>query len=39
VLECDPDLRASNLRNLAPFRREEQFATFARALREAGLPE
>lgn len=39
ALECDPNLRASNLRDLAPFRREEDFATFAKALREAGLPE
>jgi tetratricopeptide (TPR) repeat protein len=39
ALECDPNLRASNLRDLAPFRREEDFARFAKALREAGLPE
>ena len=29
ALEFDPDLRASNLRDLAPFRRAEDFATFA----------
>ena len=34
-----PDLRASNLGNLAPFRRVEDLALFARGLREAGLPE
>jgi hypothetical protein len=39
ALEFNPDLRASNLRNLAPFRRAEDLATFANALREAGLPE
>ena len=39
ALECEPDLRASNLRDLAPFRRAEDFATFAKGLREAGLPE
>jgi tetratricopeptide (TPR) repeat protein len=39
ALECDPDLRASNLRDLAMFRREEDFATFAKGLRNAGLPE
>jgi TolB-like protein len=39
VLECAPDLRASNLRDLAPFRRAEDFATFAKGLRKAGLPE
>ena len=39
ALECDPDLRASNLRDLAPFRRAEDFATFAKGLRKAGLPE
>jgi TolB-like protein/tetratricopeptide (TPR) repeat protein len=39
ALECDPHLRASNLRDLAPFRRAEDFAAFAGALREAGLPE
>jgi tetratricopeptide (TPR) repeat protein len=39
ALECDPDLHASNLRDLAPFRRAEDFATFANCLRKAGLPE
>jgi TolB-like protein len=39
ALACDPNPHASNLRDLAPFRREEDFARFARALREAGLPE
>jgi len=39
ALECDPNLHASNLRDLAPFRRVEDFATFARGLLKAGLPE
>jgi TolB-like protein len=39
ALELNPDLRASNLRDLAPFRRAEDFATFAKGLRKAGLPE
>jgi TolB-like protein/tetratricopeptide (TPR) repeat protein len=39
VLELNPNLRASNLRDLAPFRRAEDFATFAKGLRKAGLPE
>jgi TolB-like protein/tetratricopeptide (TPR) repeat protein len=39
ALECNPDLCASNLRDLAPFRRDEDLATFARGLRNAGLPE
>ncbi len=38
ALECNPDLRASSLEDLAPFRRAEDLATFARGLREAGLP-
>jgi tetratricopeptide (TPR) repeat protein len=37
ALESDPDLRATNLRDL--FRREEDFATFAKGLRNAGLPD
>jgi tetratricopeptide (TPR) repeat protein len=37
ALEYDPDLRANNLRDL--FRREEDFATFAKGLRDAGLPD
>ena len=39
ALELNPDLRASNLSDLAPFRREEDLATFAMGLRKAGLPE
>jgi TolB-like protein len=39
ALELNPDLRASNLRDLAPFRRAEDLATFAKGLRQAGLPE
>jgi TolB-like protein len=39
ALECNPDLRASNLEDLAPFRRAEDLATFAKGLRQAGLPE
>ena len=39
ALELNPDLRASNLRDLAPFRRAEDFAMFAKGLRKAGLPE
>ncbi len=37
--ECDPNLRASNLRDLAPFRRSEDFTSFATGLLKAGLPE
>ncbi|MGY3077095.1 TolB-like protein [Bradyrhizobium sp. LM6.10] len=39
ALELNPDLRASTLRDLAPFRRAEDFAMFAKGLRKAGLPE
>jgi hypothetical protein len=39
ALEFNPDLCASNLRDLAPFRRAEDLATFAKGLRKAGLPE
>ena len=39
ALECDPDLHASNLKDLAPFRLAKDFATFAKGLRKAGLPE
>ena len=39
ALECDPNLRGSNLRDLAPFRRAEDFTTFAKGLLKAGLPE
>jgi TolB-like protein len=37
--ELDPNLRASNLGDLAPFRRAEHLALFAKGLRAAGLPE
>ncbi|SCB55269.1 Adenylate and Guanylate cyclase catalytic domain-containing protein [Bradyrhizobium shewense] len=39
ALECSPDLRASNLKDLAPFRHAEDLARFANGLRKAGLPE
>jgi tetratricopeptide (TPR) repeat protein len=39
ALELKPNLRAFNLGDLAPFRRAEDLATFADALRKAGLPE
>jgi tetratricopeptide (TPR) repeat protein len=39
ALEHDPGLRVLNLRELLPFRRAEDFAMFAKALRDAGLPE
>ena len=39
ALECSPVLRASNLGDLAPFRRAEDLTLFAKGLREAGLPE
>ncbi len=39
ALKCSPNLRASNLRDLAPFRRAEDLAMFAKGLRKAGLPE
>ena len=39
ALQCNPDLRVSNLRELLPFRRAEDLAPFAEALRKAGLPE
>ena len=39
LLELDPALRISNLRHVSPFRRPEDFAKFAEALRKAGLPE
>jgi tetratricopeptide (TPR) repeat protein len=38
ALECNPALRASNLKDLAAFRRTEDLATFADGLRKAGLP-
>ena len=37
--ECNPNLRASDLGDLAPFRRAEDLALFAKGLREAGLPQ
>jgi TolB-like protein len=39
ALERNPGLRAANLRDMAPFRRAEDLATFAKGLRNAGLPE
>jgi TolB-like protein len=39
VLERSSDLRASNLINSTPFRRAEDLATFAKGLRNAGLPD
>jgi TolB-like protein len=39
ALKCNPDLHASNLKDLAPFRRAENLAAFAKGLRKAGLPE
>jgi TolB-like protein len=39
ALEWSPDLRASNLEDLAPFRLADHFAKFANGLRKAGLPE
>jgi TolB-like protein/tetratricopeptide (TPR) repeat protein len=39
ALECGPDLRLSNLKNLTPFVRSEDFALFADGLRKAGLPD
>ena len=35
----DPALRLSNLKDLLPFRRPEDFARWAEGLRRAGLPE
>jgi tetratricopeptide (TPR) repeat protein len=37
--ESDPTLHISNLKNLLPLRRPEDFARFAEGLRKAGLPE
>jgi tetratricopeptide (TPR) repeat protein len=39
ALECNPDLRASNLKDLTPFRRTEDLATFIGGLLKAGLPD
>jgi tetratricopeptide (TPR) repeat protein len=38
ALECSPDLRASNLRELTSFRRRDDLTKFANGLRKAGLP-
>jgi TolB-like protein len=37
--ELDPALRLSNLKDLLPYHRPEDLATFAEGLRKAGLPE
>jgi TolB-like protein len=39
IEETDSNLRVSNLRDLTPFRRSKDLATFAKGLRKAGLPE
>jgi TolB-like protein len=39
ALEYNPNLDAFNLRDLTPFRRADDFAIFAEALRDAGLRE
>jgi tetratricopeptide (TPR) repeat protein len=39
ALECNPDLRISNLGEVIPFRRTGDLAAFAEGLRKAGLPE
>jgi TolB-like protein/tetratricopeptide (TPR) repeat protein len=39
ALECNPELRASNLGELIPFRRPEDLAKLTRGLRNAGLPD
>src|SRR5260221_12550793 len=39
ALECNHGLRASNLRDGAPFRRAEDPAMFAKGLRQPRLPE
>jgi tetratricopeptide (TPR) repeat protein len=39
VRELDPNLRLSNLRNLQPMRRAEDYARWEKGLRLAGLPE
>lgn len=39
VLRHRPGLRLSNLKDLASFRRGEDFALFSAGLRKAGLPE
>jgi tetratricopeptide (TPR) repeat protein len=39
LCQLDPGLRVSKLRDTIPLRRAEDFATFVKALRNAGLPE
>jgi hypothetical protein len=39
VRELNPGLRLSNLRELVPFRRSEDFSSWSEGLRKAGLPE
>jgi hypothetical protein len=39
VHELNPALRISNLRNISPFKRSQDFALWAEGLRKAGLPE
>ena len=39
IREADPTLRISNLRDLEPLRRHEQFAIWADGMRKAGLPD
>jgi TolB-like protein len=39
ALECNSNLRVSNLRDLVPFRQAEDLTSYAKALRNAGLPE
>ena len=39
VLQRDPNLRLSNLRDLTPFRRPEDLDRFFKALQKAGLPD
>jgi predicted Zn-dependent protease len=38
VRQLDPDLRLSNLHDLFPIRRPEDFARWAEGMRRAGLP-
>jgi hypothetical protein len=35
----DPELRVANLAHIVPFRRPQDIARYAEALRQAGLPE
>lgn len=39
LCQLEPTLRASNLKDLIPFRRSEDLAKLAEGLRKAGLPE